>query len=149
MIANIEGREFPKRFLVARDLPPEHPRSRSTDDVECFFSVLRDSVGADLTVKQVQYSWRCSCIEFSKRNDKNLPFYYYTTAHGRFYEGPWPSFSIPSSKKHHTKRVRQIEMLTGQALGRTTLPTAGSRSVRFTYHNVAVSMPPCSIATDS
>ena len=32
---------------------PEHPRSSTTDDVECFFSVLRDMVGKDFTLKQV------------------------------------------------------------------------------------------------
>ena len=31
----------------------EHPRASTTDDVECFFSVLRDMVGKDFTHKQV------------------------------------------------------------------------------------------------
>lgn len=142
MVANIEGREFRRIFLLSRDLPPEHPRACSTDDVECFFSVLRDNLGTDFTLKRVQYAWRRSCIEFSKRIDPNLPFYYFTSAHDRFYEAPRPSFSLPSHNQPSVQRVRRSEMLTGQAAGRTTLPAAGSRSVRLTYHNVAVSMPP-------
>ena len=33
---------------------PEHPRASTTDNVECFFSVLRDSVGKDFTLQQVK-----------------------------------------------------------------------------------------------
>ena len=32
------------------------------------------------------------CAEYSKRMDRDLPFYYYTTKHERFYEGDRPSF---------------------------------------------------------
>ena len=31
----------------------EHPGASSTDDVECFFSMLRDTVGKDFTLKEV------------------------------------------------------------------------------------------------
>ena len=141
MIANIEGREFRRRYLLSSNLPPEHPRACSTNDVECFFSVLRDSLGTDFTLKRIQNAWRRSCIEFSKRIDPNLPFYYFTSAHDRFYEAPRPSFSVPP-RKPRVQRVRQREMLTGQAPGRTTLPTAGSRSVRLTCHNVVINTPP-------
>ena len=34
-------------------IPPEHPRASTSDDVECFFSVLRDMVGKDFTHKEV------------------------------------------------------------------------------------------------
>ena len=142
MIANIEGREFRRAFLLSRNLPPEHPRACSTDDVECFFSVLRDNVGSNFTLKRVLYSWRRSCIEFSKRIDPNLPFYYFTSSHDRFYEGARPSFSIPSSKPPSVQRFRRREMLTGQAPGRTSLPAAGSKSTRLTFYNVPINIPP-------
>lgn len=45
-----------------RELPPEHPRCSTTDDVECFFSVLRDVVGKDFTLKQVRMYFQC-CVE--------------------------------------------------------------------------------------
>ena len=31
----------------------EHPRASSSDDIECFFSVLRDNVVKDFTLKEV------------------------------------------------------------------------------------------------
>jgi hypothetical protein len=121
---------------------PEHPRACSTDDVECFFSVLRDNVGSNFTLKRVLYAWRRSCIEFSKRIDPNLPFYYFTSSHDRFHEGARPSFSIPSSKPPSAQRFRRREMLTGQAPGRTSFPAAGSKSTRLTFHNIPINIPP-------
>ena len=37
------------------DVPLEHPRASTTDDVECFFSVIHDTVGKHFTYKDVQY----------------------------------------------------------------------------------------------
>ena len=129
-------------FLASQTLPPEHPRACSTDDVECFFSVMRDTLGSDFALKQVLYAWKHMCLEFAKRVNPDLPFYYFTSAHGRFYEAPRPSFNVPPPRQPQAQRPRQREMLVGQAPGRTTLPVAGSRSVRVTYHNVPISMPP-------
>ena len=53
IIASIETREWRYHFNPANNLPPEHPRSSTTDDVECFFSVLRNCVGNNFTLKQV------------------------------------------------------------------------------------------------
>jgi len=52
LATNIEFLEY----LAANNKPPEHPRASTTDDVECFFSVLRDSVGKDFTLKEVNLS---------------------------------------------------------------------------------------------
>ena len=38
-------------IFLSSNLPPEHHRACSTDDVECFFSVLHDSLGTDFTLK--------------------------------------------------------------------------------------------------
>ena len=82
-VTNIEGREFHRAFLSSRNLPPEHQRVCSTDNVECFFSVLRDNLGSDFTLKRVQYSWRRTCKEFSKRIEPSPSFYYFTSAHNK------------------------------------------------------------------
>ena len=142
MVANIEGREFRRCYLASRNLPPEHPRACTTDDVECFFSVMRDTVGRDFSLKTVQHAWKRCCLEFTKRVDPELPFYYYVSAHGRFFEAPRPTFDVPSCRPPRPRRVRRSEMLVGQAPGRTTLPVPGSRSVRLTYHSLPVNMPP-------
>ena len=56
VIVNIESREWRRQYNIANAIPPEHPRASTTDDVECFFSVLRDMVGKDLTHKEVSYN---------------------------------------------------------------------------------------------
>lgn len=55
LIANIESREWRREYITKHSLPPEHPRASTTDDVECFFSLLRDSVGKGFTLKEVKY----------------------------------------------------------------------------------------------
>ena len=53
--ADIETRLWRSKFLSSQGHPPEHPRSSTTDDIECFFSVLRDTVGKNFTLKQVSF----------------------------------------------------------------------------------------------
>ena len=53
VIANIESREWRRIDNIRNKRKPEHPRASSTDDVECFFSVLRDSIGKNFTTKEV------------------------------------------------------------------------------------------------
>lgn len=145
LLANIEGKEWRRKFNAANSIPPEHPRSSTTDDVECFFSVLRDTVGKDFTLKQVQYAWRRACVEVSKRLDPHLPFYYHSSSHDRFYEGERPSFDEPvgSSKRNERNlRPRRRELLSTLDYGRASLPVTGSKSVRLQFHNLPVDMPP-------
>ena len=143
MVANIEGRELRRQFLYSHNLPPDHPRACTTDDVEYFFTIMWDMLGSDFALKRVFYTWKRLCIEFSKTVDLELPFYYFIAAHGRFYEASRPSFiNVPPRHQPKTQRLMQQEMIAGQPPGRTTLPTPGSRSVRLTYHNVPVNMPP-------
>lgn len=53
LLVNIESREWRRQFNAENGIPPEHPWASTTDDVECFFSVLRDMVGRDFTHKEV------------------------------------------------------------------------------------------------
>ena len=129
-------------------MDPEHPRASTSDDVECFFSVLRDTLGKDFTLKRVQYEWRKACIEFTKRQDPHLPFFYYTAAHDRFYERPRPPFNKPAEVKSKSKdnprhkRIRQSELPGALVPGRATLAVSGSLSTRMKFHNIPVSLPP-------
>ena len=50
LVADIDSREWSQHSL---GIPVPHPRSCTTDDVECFFSIMRDSVGKNFTLKQV------------------------------------------------------------------------------------------------
>ena len=53
LVANIETREWRHRYNINNSIPLEHPRASTTDDVECFFSILRDTVGKDFTLQEV------------------------------------------------------------------------------------------------
>ena len=53
--ADIETRLWRHSFNTANQIPPEHSRSSTTDDVECFFSVLGDCVGKNFKLKQVSF----------------------------------------------------------------------------------------------
>ena len=59
LVANLESREWRRKFNIAHGLAPEHPRASTTDDVECFFSLLRDSVGKRF------YTQRSMCLQFA------------------------------------------------------------------------------------
>ena len=96
VIANIEGRECLRRFN--RMGKPEHPHASTSDDVECYFSMMRDAFGQSFTAKQVQYGFRNVTLEFVKRLNPDLPFYYHTSSHTRYSEGPLPDFNQASAK---------------------------------------------------
>ena len=67
LTTTIESREWIRRKNAANKLPPEHPRSSTTDDVECFFSLTRNMIVDHFTVKDVQFGWRKLRNEFAKR----------------------------------------------------------------------------------
>ena len=108
--------------------------------MECFFSVMRDQIGLNFTLKQVQFAWRKVCLEFQKRTSPDLPFYYYTSAHDRFYEGTHPSFNEPTKKKK--KRLPRGEQVHSLSTGRATLPVRGTLTVRPKFHKHPVNIPP-------
>lgn len=131
LVANIETREWRR----TQPGPPEHPRASTSDDVECFFSIMRDQIGLNFTIKQVQYAWRKICVEFQKRISPDLSFYYYTAAHDRFYEGLCPCFSV-EAKKTTSKRLQRREQVHAASLssGRASLPVRGTLTVRPKFH---------------
>ena len=142
LVTNVEGREWHRRNVSNQGIKPEHPRASSTDDIECFFSMMRDSIGSNFNVKQVKFSFRNVYAEFVKRLDPDLPFYYYTSDHKRYYEGPLPEFNQPSSMKPKTKRVPRREQPTAFAPRRATMPVRGSLSIRPKFHNLPLELPP-------
>lgn len=95
VVADIETSEWRRIELSQLGLPPEHPWASTTDDVECFFSVMRDVVSKDSTLKQVKYAWRKVCAEYTKRIDPDLLYFYFTSHHDRFYKGERPGFNVP------------------------------------------------------
>lgn len=94
------------------------------------------------SLSQVWYGWRKICAEFVKRNDPELPFYYYTSAHTRFYEEDMPDFNQPPKKQRELRRPPRRELLSMNAGSRVTFPVRGSESIRARFHNVPVNLPP-------
>lgn len=135
---NIESREWRRRHDPSI---PFHPRSGTSDDVECFFSVMRDTVGKNFTTKQAKFAFRKVCIEFTKRLDVDLPFYYHTSTHTRFQEGN--DFSHVSNRlKRKNVRVPRREQPAAFSIRRATMPVRGSLSVRPQFHNLPLELPP-------
>lgn len=146
LTTNVESREQKRALNIRNGYPPEHPRAATTDDVECFFSVLRDSVGIHFTYKDVQFAFRKCCNEFCKRLNPELPFFYHTSSHDRFYEGMRPEFSEEqgsSTRNPRNQRVREYEQPAAMLRSRrATLPQPGARSTRMTFHNLPLEPPP-------
>ena len=143
VISHIETYELRRIELLNYSLPPEHPRASTTDDVECFFSVVRDSVGKNFTLKQVKFSWRKICNEHQKRNDSDLPYFYYTSNHDRFYEGERLSFDIAGARKRVMKVSRAESMAASTfASGKASLPSHKTLHTRAVFHNPPEELPP-------
>ncbi len=79
------------------------------------------------------------CLEFSKRMDKALPFYYFTS-NQRFYEEEMPSFNEPRSRPKR-KRAPRRELLAGDVGRRASFPISSSLSIRAKFHNLPVNLP--------
>ena len=143
-LTTIESREWIRRRNANMKLPPEHPRASTTDDVECFFSLTRNMIGSHFTVRDVQFGWRKLCNEFAKRLDKELPFYYYTSRHERFYEGERPGFDVYQKSRSNPRHqeVRWREQPGNLVSGRATLVQSGAKSIRRQFHNIPVALPP-------
>jgi len=139
---NIEGREHLRRERISSGCPLENPRAASTDDVECFFSMMRDTIGENFTTKQVKYGMRKIMCEFLKRINPDLPFYYYTSAHHRYYEGAHPDFDKAPLKQPKDKRVPRREQPAGFGPRRATMPVRGTLAVRPKFHNAPLELPP-------
>ena len=88
--------------------------------------------------------WRKVCLEFTKRINPDLLFYYFTTTHDRFYEGERDDFDTYLSPTSNPKqqRVRAREQPANLAIGRAVLVQSGAKSVRRQYHNLPVELPP-------
>ena len=79
-------------------------------------------------------------MEFLKRLDANLPFYYYMSRGSRFQEGDSSDFSIPVSRPRQPRRPPQRELL--GANQRVSFAVRGAGSIGARFHNVPVDLPP-------
>ena len=107
------------------------------------FQCLADTIGRNFTTKQVRFGFRKACVEFKKKRlDPDLPFYYHTSSHSRFYEGPLPDFNVSNLKKKRKFQTAPHEQPAAFAPRRATMPVRGSLSVRPQFHNLPLELPP-------
>lgn len=105
--------------------------------------MLRDTIGLNFTKKQVLYNFRKVALEFTKRLDPDLPFYYHTSSYNRYHEDPLADFNEASGKRRKSSRAprRETKAFAGR---RATLPVQGSLSIRTQFHNQPLNLPPLS-----
>ena len=125
LITNTEGREWHRRKVIDSTRKPEHPKAPTTNNVECLFSLVRDSIGQNFTTKQIGFNIHKVYTEFTKGLDPDLPFFYHTTALTQHREGPLPNFNTPLLKPPKKKRVPRRE-----------------QPVRPCFHNVPLDLSP-------
>ena len=116
-----------------------HSRSGTSDDVESFLSVMRDTIGHDFTTKQVKYGFRKICNEFVKHLESDPPFYYHTSSHTRFQEGPLLEFD--KSRPKQKRNIPHREQSAAFAPRRATMPMRGSISTRVQFYNLPIELP--------
>ena len=100
----------------------ENPLSGTTDDVKFMFSIIISLTIKHFTLRQVKYTWRKACMEFSKRLDPHEGFYYFTSLHNQFYAAEHPHFDKKATKRVKSAPVRRREQPTSKLIGRATLP---------------------------
>lgn len=118
VIVDIESRDWRRHYNKQKGISTEHPRASTSDDVEFFFSILRDMVGRDFTHKEVNIACTCILIMYSRlclsgerlvRNSQRgstlTSRFSYTSTHQRFFEGDRPDFCQPASKLRHESRA--------------------------------------------
>ena len=147
LIANLTSLELRRAEYVSHDLPPEHPRSGTSDDVECFISVLHEMLGDIFDLKEFYDSYPKIMTEFDKRIDRDIRFYYWTGHKHRFRNFALPNFNQPSASG--TERLDRVVISRCADPGvfvarRADLPVRGALTVRTQFHNVPenLSEPP-------
>jgi hypothetical protein len=145
-VANVESRIIRQKEYLERGLPPEHPRSSSTDDVEGLMSLLHEVFGPVFDMKQFYDECPKILNEFKKRIDPDLPFFYYTGAKQRYTDFQLPSFNEPSGPGV-VERLDNIKISRRGDPGifvanRASLPQKGQLTVRAQFHKAPIALPP-------
>ncbi|XP_078618099.1 uncharacterized protein LOC144885838 [Branchiostoma floridae x Branchiostoma japonicum] len=144
--SNIDSQE--RRRRQNDDLGfPEHPRAGTTDDVECFFSMLHHKARGQLvTLKDFKYLFRKLVKQFCERMDSDRPFYYWSV-NERYTEDDLPSFDERPEDEDYVPRLHQLHIRSREdssilASGRAFLPAKNRLSIRQSFHRFDVGLPP-------
>ena len=141
---NIESQEFRRRYGEEKELPPEHPRAGSTDDVEGIFAFFHELLGPIFDEKAFHDALPKVMLEYTKKCDPELPFFHYTGVNERFNTGCLPSFNQPSGD---TERLDMVQISRRADPGvfvanRAIIPQRGQLTVRAAHFRPAEDLPP-------
>ena len=137
----IEGREHLRRQQINSGSPLENPRSSSTDDVECFFSMMRDTIGQNFTTKEVKFGMRKILSQSSKRIDPDLPF---TITHQVIHvimKDPTQTLTNHLQSHPRRKEYRGESNQLPLAPGVRLCQFEEAFAIRLKFHNVPLELP--------
>ena len=144
LVANLESLELRRAEYAQRDIPPEHPRSGTTDNVEGFIALLHELLGDIFDLKQFYDEYPKILNEFNKRINPDLPFYYWTGKHHRYQDFPLASFNQPAAGVARLDRIN-ISRRSDPGVfvaARASLPQHHSVTARATFHRAPEALPP-------
>lgn len=148
LITNIESQELRRQEYKDRQLPPEHPRASSSDDVEGLVSTLHDLLGPVFDHKTFVDQMPKIQNEFKKRMDPDLPFYYTTQYKERYQADILPSFNEPSASGIERLDKVQISRRSDPGVfvaNRAHLPQKNTLTVRAQFHKAPDLLPSMTI----
>ena len=143
LITNIEGREWHRRESINEGLVAEHPRTSTTDDVECFFSSKKDTIGQNFTTKQVKFGIQKVYSEFIKHLDPDLPFFIIHQATSVFTKALYPVSTTSQSPNRKSRESLEENSRLPLHHRRATMPVRGTTSVQPKFHYLPLEFPPC------
>ena len=145
-MANVKSHLICHAEYTAKNMPPAHPRSSSTDDVEGLMALLHEVFGPVFDLKQFYDECPKILNEFRKQIDSDLPFFYWTGAKQRYTEFDLLSFNKPTAPGI-VERLDKVKISRRGDPGvfvanRTSLPQKDQLTVRVQFHKAPVALPP-------
>ena len=125
-------------------MPPEHPRSGTSDDVECYISMLHDMLGDIFDMKDFYDSYPKILMEFGKQISPECPFYYWTRQKHRYRDFPLSDFNKQSSSG--VERLDEVIFSRRADPGvfvakRAEIPVKNTLTARAKFHKAPESLP--------
>jgi len=80
--------------------------------------------------------------QFVKHVDPDLPFYYHTSTHARFYKGCHPEFDKKPAKPQKEKKIPRTEQPAAFVPRRAAIPVRGNLAIRPKFYNLSPELPP-------
>ncbi|XP_020617251.1 uncharacterized protein LOC110055224 [Orbicella faveolata] len=108
LVANLETHQQGREEYTKRDLPLEHPRASSTDDVEGIIALFHEVIDVVFDTKEFYDEFSKIMNEFSKKSDPSLSFYYLTGTQTHYRDFPLSSFNEPS--KEAVERLDRVTL---------------------------------------